>query len=295
MEAAPVDPLLVLHALGLAGPAQAFPVSGGADTAMWRIERGDARFALRVFRPEQVAVARREVAAMRLAGNAGIPVPELHAEGAWRDRPALLLDWMPGEPLMPALIAHPWRAWPLGIALGRAQAAIHAIAVPPGRLGQSSTWVDWGAPDDALRRLLLLHAADGDALLHLDLHPMNVLVQGREVTAVLDWANARPGDPRADLARTASILRFAPLPAGTLAPSVRRLLAVGWRRGYREAAGPIRGMAPFYAWAAAAMVNDLSPRLGRRDLPWLRPAYLDRVEAWGATWRCRAGLAGRDG
>jgi aminoglycoside phosphotransferase (APT) family kinase protein len=122
---------------------------------------------------------------------------------------------------------------------------------------------------------------------------MNVLVQGRRVTAVLDWANARSGDPRADLARTASILRFAPFPEKTPAPVacfLRRMLEAGWRHGYREMAGPIRGMAPFYAWAAAVMVNDLSPRLGRRDLPWLTPAFLDEVRAWGAGWRFRAGL-----
>jgi aminoglycoside phosphotransferase (APT) family kinase protein len=130
-------------------------------------------------------------------------------------------------------------------------------------------------------------------LLHLDLHPMNVLAQGRQVTAVLDWANARSGDPRADLARTASIFRFARLPGGTPVPlthAVRRTLEAGWRHGYREAAGPIRGMAPFYAWAATAMVHDLSPRLGRRDLPWLTPAFLERVRAWGATWREHAGM-----
>lgn len=164
---------------------------------------------------------------------------------------------------------------------------------PPGGLGPCSSWIDWGVPDDALRRLLLACDTGRDALLHLDLHPLNVLVQDRRVTAVLDWANARPGDPRADLARTASILRFAPLPAGTPAPlarTVRRILEAGWRRGYREAAGPIRGMAPYYAWAASAMVKDLSPRLGRRDLPWLTSAFLGRVQEWGAMWRARADL-----
>jgi len=30
------------------------------------------------------------------------------------------------------------------------------------------------------------------------------------MTALLDWANARAGDPRADLARALAILRFGP-------------------------------------------------------------------------------------
>ena len=103
---------------------------------------------------------------------------------------------------------------------------------------------------------------------------MNVLVADGRVSAVLDWANARVGDPRADLARTASILRFAPLDPGVLRPLeslVRRLFIAGWRRGYREVAGPIGGMAPFYAWAGAVLIHDLTPRLGRPDLPWLDP------------------------
>jgi aminoglycoside phosphotransferase (APT) family kinase protein len=160
------------------------------------------------------------------------------------------------------------------------------------------SWIDWGAPDADLRQLLLERADDTTALLHLDLHPMNVLTEGRRLTAVLDWANARPGDPRADLARTVSILRFAPLPTGVPAPlgqAALRTLEAGWRRGYREMVGPIRGMAPFYAWAAAVMVEDLSPRLGRQDLPWLTPALLDSVRAWGAAWRDRAGLANARG
>lgn len=288
-----LDPLAILRVLGHPGPAQVFPVSGGADTAMWRIEQDGQIFALRVFRPEQAAMARREVSAMEMARAGSLPVPVVHIAGVWQDRPALLLTWMPGRPLAHELTARSWRSWSLGVALGRTQAAMHAIPVPSGHLGQPPSWVDWAEPDDALRYLLLKRAGEQNALLHLDLHPLNVLVQGSRLTAVLDWANARPGDPRADLARTISLLRFAPLPEGTPTPiarAVRRVLEAGWRRGYREAAGPIHGMAPFHAWAAAAMVKDLSPRLGRHDLPWLTPAFLDQVQDWGAAWRSRAGL-----
>jgi aminoglycoside phosphotransferase (APT) family kinase protein len=288
-----LDPLAILRALDRSGPAQIVPVSGGADTAMWRIEQDDRVFALRVFRPEQTAMAHREVAAMDLARAGGIPVPAVHAEGSWKGCPALLLTWMPGTPLLHELVARPSRAWALGVALGRTQAAIHAISVPPGHFAGSRSWIDWGDPDDALRQLLRDRAGDHLALLHLDLHPMNVLVEGREITAVLDWANVRSGDPRADLARTASIIEFAPLLEVTPAPAagiVRRLLRSGWRHGYREAAGPIRGMAPFYSWAALVMVKDLSPRLGRQNMPWITYALLSRVRAWGAIWRSRAGL-----
>ena len=295
MNGEPPDPTDVLAALGVVRPARATPVSGGADTLIWRVEAAAQVSALRLFRPEQAAMARREVAAMTAAGAAGLPVPLVHAEGAWRGRPVLLMSWMPGRPLRDELHAHPWRAWALGVRFGRAQAAVHAVAPPAALRAQSTSWVAWANPDDALRDCLLLAAAHGPgALLHLDYHPMNVLVADGRVSAVLDWANARIGDPRADLARTASILRFAPLDPGVpraMESIVRRGFIAGWRRGYREVAGPVSGMAPFYAWAGLVMIHDLTPRLGRPDLPWLDLSYLERVRQWADGWRERAGCA----
>ena len=112
------------------------------------------------------------------------------------------------------------------------------------------------------------------------------------VTAVLDWVNARAGDLRAELARTASILRFGPLDGipSLVAQVTRQTLELGWRRGYREIAGPVIGMAPFYVWAGMVMVRDLTPRLGRSDLPWLTPTLLEQVRDWTDAWRTRADL-----
>jgi hypothetical protein len=49
------------------------------------------------------------------------------------------------------------------------------------------------------------------------------------------------------------------------------------------------GMAPFYAWAGEVMIRDLTPRLGRPDLPWLDRQFLERVRQWADGWRERAG------
>jgi hypothetical protein len=234
---------------------------------------------------------RREIMAMDAARSVDLPVPKVHAEGFWGDRPALLLSWMPGRPLKHELVTSPWGAWAHGHALGRMQAAIHR-APAPGNLIHPVPWMEWSNPDKPLRDRLLSLAAGREALLHLDLHPMNVLVERGHVTAVLDWANARGGDPRADLARTASILRFGPLDdiPSPVSRVVRRTLEVGWRRGYREVAGPVSGMAPFYVWAGMVMVRDLTPRLGRSDVPWLTPAFLEQVRNWTDDWRTRANL-----
>ena len=301
MSDQPLDPTDILDTLGVVGPARAIPVSGGADTLIWRVEAAGQVSTLRLFRPEQAAMAQREVAAMAAASSAGLPVPRVYAEGIWRGRPVLHMSWMPGRPLRDELLAHPWRARGLGVQFGRAQAAVHAVSFSPpaALLAHPTPWIAWANPDDALRDCLLAAARGPDvlALLHLDFHPTNVLIANGRVSAVLDWANARLGDPRADLARTASILRFAPLDSGVPRPLGslllrRRLFIAGWRRGYREVAGPIGGMAPFYAWAGAVMIRDLTPRLGRPDLPWLDLQFLERVRQWADGWRERAGCAG---
>jgi aminoglycoside phosphotransferase (APT) family kinase protein len=285
------DPVAVLAALGLTGPSRITPITGGADATIWRVGHGDEDYALRLLRAEQAAMARREVAVMAAAGAASIPVPRVLAEGSWDNRPALLLSWMPGRLLRQELEDHPWRAWILGVQFGRVQAAIHAAPVPETLRRHPVSWIEWAQPDAALRDCL--RRSDHESvLLHLDYHPANVLVVRGRVSAVLDWANARAGDRRADLARTAAILRFGPLAErpSTVMTSARRAFIAGWRHGYRGLAGRVTGMAPFYAWAAAVMRHDLAPRVGRSDLPWLTPALLTDIHRWGEDWRAAAGL-----
>src|SRR5205814_1988822 len=104
------------------------------------------------------------------------------------------------------------------------------------------SWIEWAGPDEEpLQARLRALAGNATALLHLDYHALNVMTDCRAITGILDWANARAGDPRADYARTVAILRLSPLRPGsprlrTLA--LRRMLEFGWRRGYRRDAGP---------------------------------------------------------
>jgi len=285
-----LDPRAILQALGVADAMAVVPVSGGSDTAIWRVERGVERYALRVFRSEQAEICRYEVLAMEAAGAGGIPVPRVHAAGAWQGRPALLLSWLPGRPIGGVLAARPWLAPRLGVLFGRMQAAIHRVPAPNGLRRPDRPWIDWGsAVTGPLRERLLERGGHANALLYLDYHPLNVMTDtdGTRVTAVLDWANALPGDPRADAARTYTILRLdAADPARSSLPArgVLRLFEWGWRHGY-ERATPIMGeMAPFYAWAGVVMARDLA---AKRE-----PASLARIDLWTAEWT-RDALKGR--
>ncbi len=286
-----LNPVDILTALGMPTATSITPVHGGTDTAIWRVEHGARTSALRVFRPEQAATHQREIEAMEAARQANVPVPTIYASGVWHDRPVLLLSWSPGVPLWQAIRRHPWRVWSLGMAFGRTQAQIHRIPPPASWHHQRPDWIGWaGAEEQRLQTALQRVAQPVPALLHLDYHPLNVLADGTHITAVLDWANTRAGDPRADVARTYTILMVEPFVPGRqpLALSlVRRLLTWSWRRGYEQVAGKLSDMAWFYVWAGAVMVRDLAPRVNNPQ-SWWQPQHLAHIQDWTTSWQQRA-------
>jgi aminoglycoside phosphotransferase (APT) family kinase protein len=253
--------------------ADAERATGGFDTTVWRVRLGTRTYALRVFRPEQAPAMRRELSALRAAARGGIAVPHVRLVGTVDDaRPAMLLDWCPGRTLMDAIRARaPDSVLRLGVLFGRMQRRIHEVPAPD---DLRTTWSDWPSPIDSdLRYALQAASTHRSRLLHFDFHPLNVLVDGGRISAVLDWVNAHGGDPRADVARTLTILRFAPPRGRAPERAMRRLLELAWRAGY----GPFgRDMPLFYAWAGTAMQQDLKSRVP--------PSALAPVARWTATW-----------
>ena len=283
-----LDPHAILASLGVHDAVQAQPVTGGADTAIWQVLWRDRLYALRVFRPEQASVCQKEVVVMRAAAETGIPVPSVVRQGMWQERPVLLLSWVAGSTLFHQLRNTPHRIWQLGVAFGRMQAAVHAIPAPPEM--QASSWIEWAGDEPELKARLYKLASPKNQLLHLDYHPLNVMVMDAQISGVLDWANARAGDPRADFARTFAILRVSPYGGNNLLMvAIRHILERAWRHGYVTAGGSIDDMALFYAWAGASMIRDLSPRIDKPG-SWLRDHHLDPVRHWRDRWKRQAGL-----
>jgi aminoglycoside phosphotransferase (APT) family kinase protein len=271
-----VDPAAILAALDVGDARSIEPVRGGEDTLLWRVETDDRTYALRVMRRDQQSAARRELAALRAAHAAGLAVPAVHRSSTHEERPVMLLGWCPGRTLAAELAERPWRVWSLGHALGRAHARLNRVPAPP---DLPERWRAW-AGDPALAARL----PAGDRLLHLDFHPLNVMTDGRAVTAVLDWTNASAGDPRADAARALAILLVSPVDPGTPGAFavLRRLLAAAYLAGY----GPLTEMPAFHTWAARAMSRDLAPRAANPS-HWLRDADLAPVRRWGHYWAGR--------
>ncbi len=265
------DPIRVAAALGLTGGRDARRLEGGSDTMTWRVESSSGPVAVRLFRERQQGAADREVGALQTARAGGVPVPDVLARGVWDRRPATILGWCAGQTVVARLIDAPDRAEGVGHAFGRTQAEIHRLAAPRGWRDEAPVWPPGGD--------LPPPAADGSgALLHLDFHPLNVLVEGDEVRAVLDWVNAASGDPRADIARTYSIVRADPA-VRAFAPRVVHAFRRGWRSGYEARNGPFGDLAGFVSWAGRAMACDLRPRLSSDELRGIR--------RWTAGWdRC---------
>jgi aminoglycoside phosphotransferase (APT) family kinase protein len=253
-----LDPVAIATSLGVPGARARQRIEGGADTLIWRLESETGPVAVRLFRADQHAPAAREREALDAARAAGIPTPAVVAAGAWADRPVTVLEWCPGEPLLDRILATDADLESLGRAFGRTHAAIHRVRPPS----------SWSARSDS-------------SLLHLDYHPLNVLVEDGRISAVIDWVNTRAGDPRFDIARTYSILVADPT-AGAVDRRITTRFRRAWLDGYAEAAGGRpRDLAAFVGRAGELMVRDLAGRNPPRELA--------RIARWADGWSRRTG------
>ena len=152
--------------------------TGGFDTTVWHLERGGRQYALRVFRPDQLTTLQRELVALGAARGGGVPVPQVYAMGTYQERPALLMQWSQGRPLLDELRARPGQLLTLGVRFGRQHAALHRVAAPA---SLRANWIAWAGPlEPGLAARLEQLSLIKPRLLHLDYHPLNVLVQAGE-------------------------------------------------------------------------------------------------------------------
>jgi Ser/Thr protein kinase RdoA (MazF antagonist) len=214
---------------------------GGRSGSAW----GDGEVVLRVGE----RVADEVLAASAAAGHLPVPrvLDRLELEGVC----AVLLERLPGRPAGALALDSPGRAAAAGSACGELHDAMAEITAPPGVRD---------APGATCRERRLLH---------LDLHPFNVLVDDDgEPTGVIDWANAAAGDPELDRARTWSLL--------TLDPAARELgNDPGWATltAHWLEAGRLHALsAAARIWACRFMLEDLAARHTGAELAHVRDA-----------------------
>ena len=118
--------------------------------------------------------AEREAKIISWAGEHGVPVPEVFDVAG----PDIVMEKVDGPTMLAELARRPWRLFRHAASLARLHQQVHAVPGP-----------DW----------LRAPFGDGDALLHTDLHPDNVLLSPRG-PVLIDWESAGRGPAEADLA-----------------------------------------------------------------------------------------------
>ena len=240
---------------GLRGPVKWTQLRAHRGKSVWRVDCRDGRFVVRILRPHEEDRAEHEKNMMTLARDAGLPVAKLVASSRLGARPALLLDWVPGRELTGEIHGRPWAAFQLGKLFAEHQARIHCSSLGD---APESDWIDCFGPVDEPVRARLEQIQSPPALLHLDYYPANLVYESGGISGILDWTNARLGDPRADLARTWALMKFV-FRSGQRHP-LRRLsddlFVAGWRRGPRPVADRQDDMPVFLAWAVSGLLRE---------------------------------------
>lgn len=249
-----IDPLEAARAVGIDGPVTVTPLASNRGKGVWRVEATGARYALRVLRAKEDATARYELAAMSSARRRGVAVPEVVSVGSAGDHPVLLLEWCEGQVLAAEIRRRPWAAHRLGRVCGAAQAGLASSPLERDEV-ELVDWMDRFGPTEPELAARLRSVEGRAGLLHLDLHPLNVLVRDGSVAAVIDWTNAAAGDGRADLARTWSLLLATRRRSGIRRRLLYLVLAHGWHRGHRSVAGRAGDARLFRLWALEAWLR----------------------------------------
>ena len=146
-------------------------VAAGRDCDIF--EYGPGRLVRRSRQGRSLAA---EAAVMDFARRHGYPVPGVDAVSD--DGTEMVLERVAGPSMLEALERQPWNIRRYGTMLADLHNRLHQLRppdfVPPAPVGE------------------------GDRLLHLDLHPLNVMMAPAG-PVVIDWTNAAKGDPAADV------------------------------------------------------------------------------------------------
>ena len=158
-------------------PDPGVPIASGRAAEVFDL--GDDTVLRRYRRDHDVE---REARLMRWLADSGLRVPIVHAaEG--RD---LVMERIVGPTMLEDLQRRPWMLVRHGRLLATLQRRLATLAAP-----------GWVRHDPRV--------PDGPSVLHLDLHPMNVMLAA-DGPVVIDWTNAGRGDPWFDAAVTVAVM-----------------------------------------------------------------------------------------
>jgi aminoglycoside phosphotransferase (APT) family kinase protein len=165
-----------------------------------------------------------EARIMEYVRTHGYPVPAV--EEVSDDGCDLVMERVAGRSLVDTMTRAPWRLRHYGGVLADLHRRLHDI--------------------DAPAFLTPAPVGTGSSVVHLDLHPLNVIMSPAG-PVVIDWSNAARGDPRVDVALAWALIAGARIP-GRLIPAL-----LGWTRTMA-----VEGfLAPFDRPAIVAVLSDV--------------------------------------
>jgi aminoglycoside phosphotransferase (APT) family kinase protein len=228
-------------------------IARGLDGAIY--EYGPGLVLRQSFEPRNVE---DEARLMQYLEAEGYPVP--HVADVAEDGTAIVMERLDGVMLMDQMAKR--LRFTAGLRLTRELLdRLHLIAAP-----------EW-----------LREFEPGGRVLHLDLHPMNIMMTSRG-PVVIDWANGAAGDPLTDVAMTYVLMvgpqMPAPLPVRALLHPARIALGRAHLRSYRSdsrLAGRVAYAAGIKCFDANMKPGDVA-RIGRMSRQF---AQRDRERAPG--------------
>jgi aminoglycoside phosphotransferase (APT) family kinase protein len=133
----------------------------------------------------------REAQVMEYARSQGFPVPAV--EEVSDDGLDMVIERIDGPDMVAIMGKRPWTIRRQGRVLADLHLRLHQLPAP-----------EW-LRDAPVGR--------GDRLVHMDLHPLNVMI-GPRGPVVIDWANACRGDPAVDVALAWVLMAAGEVPSG---------------------------------------------------------------------------------
>jgi aminoglycoside phosphotransferase (APT) family kinase protein len=232
-------------------------VASGRDGAIFEFGPG-----LVVRRTRDGRSLEREARTLEYMEAHGYPVP--HVEEVRAGGTEIVMERLVGPMMMDAMTKGPRPLFANARLLADLHDQLHEIPAP-----------DWLPAID--------HGAGADRVLHLDLHPMNVMMTSRG-PVVIDWPNAARGNPLTDVGFTYVLLTCPDMPGPwivrTLVQPFRLAIAKAFVRRYRGPALP----------GAIVHAAELK-RLDRN----MAPNELAKIRRLELRTRRRAGAAGAAG
>ncbi|PYN39667.1 MAG: hypothetical protein DMD95_23990 [Candidatus Rokuibacteriota bacterium] len=142
----------------------------------------------------------KEAKIMAYVAQYGYPAPRV--EEISPDGSELVMERIDGPTMLEVLSRRPWLLRRNAVVLAALHERLHAIPGP-----------EWLEP----------FVGGGDCVIHLDLHPLNVIVSPKG-PVLIDWANAARGAGPADVALTWLLITAAEIPGGGVQAAVGRMV-----------------------------------------------------------------------